>query len=350
MSSPLRISVVIATYNRRTILARTLPTLFAQDFPHDDYEVIVVVDGSTDGTLGFLHNLKSSSALHVLQQPNRGQAAARNQGLRAARGELVLFLDDDILCERTLLREHAAAHQGGSPRLVFRPVHVARDSLPTLATDWARACTDGYLARLAWEREPRWPDDAMVDANSSAPRATLLACGGFDESFYGAQEDGELGVRLWKAGVRFQYQPAAVTHQLYVKSARELVSNDTKWYGKNEVRLCRKHPDCRIYSPLAQLSEGPLWKRLRREVAMWSSVSLEPLLRAPFWVAERLRSVPQIRRTGIRLLQARQAIVMYRSVVREVGSHRALRAEFGMHLPVLLYHRVEPRGRVLIPS
>ena len=94
----MQVSVIIATYNRCKILARTLPTLLAQTFPSSEYEVILVVDGSTDGTSKFLRGFCSHGNLRVIEQENQGQAAAINAGLRVACGDLVLFLDDDILC------------------------------------------------------------------------------------------------------------------------------------------------------------------------------------------------------------------------------------------------------------
>ncbi len=78
---------MIPTYNRREILARTLPTVFRQDFPADQCEIVIVVDGSTDGTAEMLRSLEPPCALRILEQPNRWRAAARNAGWRAARGE-----------------------------------------------------------------------------------------------------------------------------------------------------------------------------------------------------------------------------------------------------------------------
>ncbi len=337
----MKISVVIATFNRRDLLALTLPTVFAQDFPSGEYEVIVVVDGSTDGTVELLRSFQPPCVLHVLEQPNRGQTAALNAGVNAAQGHLVLFLDDDIVCDRTLLREHLAAHRGVDPMVAMGPLFVASESPATLATEWLREFYDAYHRRLELEMEPRFPDDTFLCPNTSVPRSTLLACGGFDEHFI-TQEDLELGLRLWKMGVRFRYVPTAVTHHIYKKSAREAVREDMRWYGSSDVLLCRKHPDYRPHSELRWLAEGTPWMRAARELAVRLPVSSEPLFRIPFWAAEPLRWIPWIRRLGLRLLQYRCNITRYRSALREVGSWKALRAEFGLRLPVLLYHHVGP--------
>src|SRR5690349_18374024 len=115
----MKISVVIPTFQRAPVLARTLPTVFAQDLPSADFEVIVVIDGSTDGTADYLRSLqRPACALRVIEQANRGQAGARNTGMHAARGDIVLFLDDDVLCEPSLLREHLRAHGDSRDRIV----------------------------------------------------------------------------------------------------------------------------------------------------------------------------------------------------------------------------------------
>ena len=200
-----RISVVIPTYNRRALLARTLPTVFDQNVPAGDYEVVVVVDGSTDGSADWIRGLAPPVSLQVLEQPNRGPAAARNAGVAVARGVIVLFLDDDIVCGPTLLREHAAAHNGRESRMVFGPVLVAEDSPNSLATDWTRQDTTAWVARIDRDKEPGWPNDAIVDANSSVPRETVLALGGFDERFDRQGETADLGLRLWATGVPFVF-------------------------------------------------------------------------------------------------------------------------------------------------
>ena len=140
MSRP-RLSVVIPTRNRRALLARTLPTVLAQDLPPADYEVIVVSDGSTDGTVEFLQQMSHTSpvALRVLDRPQAGLAAARNAGIHAATGPLVLLLDDDMLGEPALVSRHLAAHNG-RPDVVIGSVETSTESRRGLATDFVRLC------------------------------------------------------------------------------------------------------------------------------------------------------------------------------------------------------------------
>src|ERR1700719_3669758 len=131
----LKISVIVPTYNRRELIERTIQTLFDQDLPPDQYEVVVVVDGSRDGTAEYLNSLRPACRFVVLEQPaNRGQGSAKNVGLAAARGEIVVFLDDDLLCERTLLSEHLRAHEGPGRSLVVGYIMLETSSLPKFVT------------------------------------------------------------------------------------------------------------------------------------------------------------------------------------------------------------------------
>jgi GT2 family glycosyltransferase/peptidoglycan/xylan/chitin deacetylase (PgdA/CDA1 family) len=335
-----RISVVIPTYNRRELLIRTLPTVLAQNLPAEDYEVIVVVDGSTDGSGDWLRGLAPLVALRVLEQPNRGPGAARNTGIGAARGRVVLLLDDDLLCGPALLREHLAAHDRPERRVVFGPVFIAADSPDSLATDLARQDAAAWTTRLERTLEPTWPRDAMVDANSSVARAVLLECGGFDERFGRQRETADLGLRLWAMGVRFRYHPAAVARQVYVKSSRDVVRADAAEFGKRSVLLARKHRAYRPHSALAGWGQGPWWRRSLRCAAIRLPLSPAPLLRGPEWIAERGRRHSTFRRAGVTLLRTRQGIAMLRGAAQEAGSWRALREELGARLPVLLYHHV----------
>src|SRR5712671_988446 len=180
----MEISVVIPTYNRRTLLARTLQNIFNQDLPPDQYEVIVVVDGSSDGTLEMLRELEPRCALRILSQANQGQAAARNAGIGAARGKLVLFLDDDILVPPNLLRAHASAHRPGEPAVVFGSVLVSEESHPGLATEFTRTFAERFYGSMEKGVKPYWPDYVHVLPNSSVPASVLREAGGFDERFF----------------------------------------------------------------------------------------------------------------------------------------------------------------------
>lgn len=207
------ISVVIPTFNRKDSLQKTLDGLARQTYPASQFEAVVVSDGSTDGTDALLSRSCGSMpyALRVITQPNGGPARARNNGIENARGEVVVFLDDDVEPGPDFLSVHASHHAGSDKTVVIGPM------LPDPALSWREP------AWIAWEhamlekqytawRTGEWDGCGphhFYSGNASLRREHLLAVSGFDERF-SRQEDVELAVRLEKeCRVRFVYAPDA---------------------------------------------------------------------------------------------------------------------------------------------
>src|SRR5581483_2355937 len=113
-----KVSVIIPTYNRVERLKQVLAAFAGQNFPLDQFEVIVVSDGSSDGTHEYLQALESPLQLSLVIQENQGPAAARNRGIQAARGDLVLFTDDDVVPTPRLIAEHIRIHDQSGPNVV----------------------------------------------------------------------------------------------------------------------------------------------------------------------------------------------------------------------------------------
>jgi len=323
----MELSVVVPTWNRRLLLQRTLESLSHQSLEPEHYQIIVVVDGSNDGTLEFLRDYSPHCNLVVISQGNRGQAAARNAGIAAAQGRIVLFIDDDIICDRNLLMNHRTAHRGERERVVFGPTLVHSDTHRTVEAEALRDYVQRRMRSLQISG-PRFPDDAMLASNSSAPVSLLRAVGGFDESFIRSIEDIELGYRLWMQGVEFVFCPEAHAYHLYDKDARRLVEIDARQFGRNEVLLSRKHPEHRPYSVLTLLANGPGWKRSAARIASALPFSPDFFLRAIYSVFSALRKFPPARSAAIRLLRIRQGISAIRSAVAFIGSWQEYLQEF----------------------
>ena len=337
----MKVSVVMATFNRCGMLARSLPRLFDQDLPAGEYEVVVVVDGSTDGTNELIGSFHPRCGFQVIKQPNRGQTAALNAGVRAASGTLVLFYDDDLVCDRELLRVHVQAHSDGIPKVVFGPVIVAPTSDPGPATQWTRVHLDGYFDGLSVGAGLPW-HKSYTGPNCSLPRALFLQAGGYDEVVTGRRmEDMELGLRLSKMGIRFEYEPLALTHHVCLKSSGDLVQ-DASCDGRTLVAMCRKHPEFRAYASLTAVLAGPGWRQaIVRNSARLPAVT-DTLLAVASQTIELANNSEHLRRWAYRLLNLRIAVAFLRGAVQETGSWQALKAYYGRRLPVLLYHDVGP--------
>jgi len=207
------LSVVIPTFNRKDSLQKTLDGLARQTCPAPQFEVVVVSDGSTDGTDAFLTEYRETApfTLRPVFQPNGGPARARNNGIKNARGEVVVFLDDDVEPSPDFLAVHAVHHAGEGSTVIIAPM------LPDPALLWREpvwiAWEHAMLEKQysAW-RTGKWSGCGphhFYSGNASLRREHLLAVGGFDELFP-RQEDVELAVRLEKeCGVHFRYAPDA---------------------------------------------------------------------------------------------------------------------------------------------
>jgi len=277
VSRPL-LSIVVPTYNRHRILNRTLPSLLGQEGVGAEYEVIMVVDGSTDGTLAMLKRTEWGSRLRVVAQPNRGQASARNRGAAEARGEILLFLDDDMIAAPDLVSVHVEEHGSSRERVILGDMGLAegvrRSFLKRGVEEWGRE----YAQRLSTPGY-RFRFDDWHSGHASIARSLFVALGGFDESFvaYG-NEDYDLGWRLIQRGIEIRFSARAVARQIYDKDFIAWL-RDVYCVGRADVTLVEKHPPIALELRLSRREAHPL-KRLAR----WSGLaSLDPL--APAWAA-----------------------------------------------------------------
>src|SRR5690242_19243740 len=110
MVAGMTISIILPTYNGKDKIGNALRSLSRQE--QAGMEVIVVIDGSTDGTADYLRsNDWSLKRLKITEQSNAGRAAARNAGARIAEGTLLVFLDDDMIAGDNWLRAHVEHHR-----------------------------------------------------------------------------------------------------------------------------------------------------------------------------------------------------------------------------------------------
>ncbi|MFY1699806.1 MULTISPECIES: glycosyltransferase [unclassified Solwaraspora] len=222
-----RCSVIIPTYNRRRLLEYTLTSLTRQSLPRDEFEVLVVDDGSADGTGEMVQGFADRFDLRYFFQADTGSraAAARNLGITEARSDICVFLDDGVIAHSGCLRAHVDTHEAhAGPVAVIGYaycllLHERESGRMNRTLDYADA--DGSIA-LVRERG-LWPDiredfyakygDDFGDlpapwvvyftCNTSANTDQVRAVGMFDESFEGwGGEDLDLGYRLHRAGAR----------------------------------------------------------------------------------------------------------------------------------------------------
>jgi glycosyltransferase involved in cell wall biosynthesis len=227
-----RLSVVMPTRDRKRLVVEAIQALGRQTLDPAEYEVVVVCDGCADGTEAALAATWTGFPLVVLSQRGLGAAAARNAGATAARAEIILFLDDDILARPGLLEAHLREYAGGVDVAIGRLVPDTSTPIPAWA-EWEFRIHGARYERI--EAGSRVDGRKFYSGNVSVRREAFDRAGGFDTSF-GSAEDIELGYRLESIGSRFGFAGGAVgVHRGYHEYAswRRTQYN----YGRYDVRL-----------------------------------------------------------------------------------------------------------------
>ncbi|TAK95551.1 glycosyltransferase family 2 protein [Patescibacteria group bacterium] len=218
-------SVVVATYNACPYLQKTLQALLALEY--DSYEVIVVNDGSTDGTRAYMDFLSDPRLRVAHNEKNLQTCESRNRGIALARGQFIAFTDHDCLPRPDWLQKLAAAFKNGEIGFVFGQVAYVREGYR------------GYFPeRLVQNDQGRWP----MGCNLAFRKEALEKTGGFDpEYFKFGNEDTELALRAVTQGVKYKSVPEAVVfHQAMDWSVAHLwrsARNASVW-----PRLKKKYP------------------------------------------------------------------------------------------------------------
>lgn len=237
MTAGAKLSVIVASRNRRALLQRCLRALAAQNADPASFEVIVADDGSSDETPKLLESLQTPFRLRVLRLDGNGQASAQNAAIEVAAGDFCLFLDDDVVASPELVSEHLAAHSAnermiGVGRLTQRAPDARDWYADEFAVSWNRHYDELGEQPLEWI--------GCFGGNLSAPRAALEEVGGFATDLRSG-DDIELSFRLQRSGCAPRYLPrAGAVHDDQKRSAQMLA--DCKRQGISAVELAALHP------------------------------------------------------------------------------------------------------------
>lgn len=232
-----RISVVIPTFDRLPRLRLVLEALAKQSLGRDQFEVIVISDGSSDGTHEYLDN-EAPLALRWAAQPNSGPAVARNHGVSLARGTYVHFIDDDVVAAPDLIERHLAGHGDSLSTIVIGPMLNAPDYSYSPWVAWEQTMLYKQYEAL---RVGRFQANArqFYTGNASMPRELFHRVGGFDASYRRA-EDIEMAYRLDQLGVTFVFDEQAIGYHHASRSFDSWIAAAAA-YGRNDVLFSRRH-------------------------------------------------------------------------------------------------------------
>lgn len=255
---PPEFSVVIPTHNRLDVLPEVLAALEAQKRA-PEFEVVVVDDGSDDGTGEWLAGREFRVPVRALTQENRGPAAARNRGVAEAQAPRVAFLGDDTVPAPGWLAAHREAHRRRGDRPEQAVIGHTRWHPRMRLTPFLRYINDhGLQFGYALIDDPdRVPFNFLYTSNLSLARERLVA-EPFDLRFpYPAWEDIEASYRLFERGLTLAYEPRAVAaHDHPTDYDRFTVRQERSGYSA--VVFYRLHPELGPFLGLAPQGPPPL--------------------------------------------------------------------------------------------
>lgn len=235
------VSVILPVFNEELVVARTLDSLRASDYPN--FEVIVVDDGSTDGTGAILREVAAGwPQLRVLTQPNAGKSVASNQAILAANGEIVVTLDGDTIFEPQTIRMLARHFYDtdGDRRVGAVAGHIKVGNRSNLLTMWQSL---EYISGICVTRVA----EGVIGAISIVPGAcaawrkeALQAAGGYSHDTLA--EDADLTMTLQKLGYKVVQENRAVAWTEAPITAKGLAKQRLRWtYGN--LQALWKHAD-----------------------------------------------------------------------------------------------------------
>ncbi len=241
------LSVIIPTYNRENTLKIVLNSLTEQTYPRDKFEVLVVDDSSSEETREMLKSFGSFPSLKYFRGENRGANAARNLGIRKARGETIFLTGDDIILDKNLLAAHMR-HQAE-----YEGVVVIGKTLP-----WAKFEETPFRTFMQARSEARYRDlerhkenlqgpHIFSAGNSSLPRKIPFQLGLFDEDLrkYGWQ-DIEFGYRLQCKKIRRVFNKNALAYHYHYVDFEKFCERMIQ-VGRGAVVVWRKHPKLKLF-------------------------------------------------------------------------------------------------------
>ena len=236
----MEVSIIIPVYNRKEMVRKASEFLFNQNYAKENYEIVVVDDGSTDGTEEMVNSLSPPCRLVYLHQDRKGPHIARNLGIENAQGKIIIFIDSDVFAPPNFIDEHMRFHRRFKNVIVSGPT-VRTDKLKDVFSD---------IKRRKFRESLAWSGPSLITSNLSVKREFLLKVGGFDGEFVGmGWHDWELGLRLKKLGLKVKRNVEAIVY--HYKRKRRLLDipslcEKRRERGINAVLYYKKHPSLKV--------------------------------------------------------------------------------------------------------
>lgn len=306
-----KINVIIPTFNRSEILAKTLRGLTDQTLSSDQFEVTVIDDNSSDNTREVVHEFISETSLTIkyIHAKKSNASAVRNMGIKNSHSDLLLFIDDDIKPSRFLIEEHKNWHDkfpGNNFAISGKVDRIPEEGIfENFLVKGNSVFKNGHgVKTIHWKN--------LWSNNVSFKREFLLGNGLFNEALPRYQ-DTELAYRLHKKGLVLLYNEKAVGyHSVPIKTAESYLKR-AEVYGKALAFWSYENPNLKkdlVQQKVAYDFElfswsNPLLRIVKDFIRMFTlnKISINPLL----FTAKKFEK----RRRNLSLLLYKQAYIYY---------------------------------------
>ena len=276
----LNASVIIPTFNRPDILSHALRPLLSEIREAGAPAEIVVVDDGTDETYApriadLVKTFDTKRLVLVRHDINLGLSAARNSGAQRARGEILIFIDDDLIPSPTFIRDHIAFHEA-HPEIPLLCGHLFTSSRSLYGRYWSR-CYQHVFCEPANGRD-LYPIDMLSGGNHSVKRDVLEILSPLFDSALPSREDMDLYLRAREAGLNV-YKTTRAAAEVVPKSTFSAFYKQKQWYARGEILLRAKHGESKVAAAEAR-HPTPLTPdmlvltvllRLREKIDSWTA-------------------------------------------------------------------------------
>mgnify|MGYP006277928855 CR=1 FL=1 len=236
----MKYSLIIAVYNRKEEVKELLDSAERIDFPRDKFELVFSDDGSTDGFQGFINDYETKSDLNIrsIKQENKGPGAARNHGMRKAKGQYFIFVDSDCLFPSNYLKEIDKALLK-SDYDAFGGPDACHPDFPDLlkAINYSMTSFIGTGGTRGQEKSitkfyPR-------SFNMGIKRTIFETIGGMNQLRHG--QDMDFSARIYEAGYKVGLIPTAFVYHKRRTSLKKFFKQIFNW-GVARINLGKSHP------------------------------------------------------------------------------------------------------------
>lgn len=243
MNNKQHISIIVPVFNGGNTFHNCVSSLLKIDFPNDKLQIILIDDGSTDSTAQWLNAQKLPSNFKIItHDENMGRASARNSGLKFVDGDIIIFLDADMIVKPDFVEQHVMA--------ISKSGVVAVSGLLVSGPGCPKTSLQYYIfkyrkrgAKQFGENNPI-PFNYLITGNMSVKCKVVNECGLFDEKYIGyGGEDTDYAIRLWELypnGLRFSSKATSIHY--HDETMDDLLIKMRKYGSTNYLRLLKRHP------------------------------------------------------------------------------------------------------------